>query len=282
MSKNQLLPEQVQEVLTEESLQQVEKAFKQRADLLVEAALTKQDELYATKLKDLITAIDKDHTAKLKRVVEAVDQSNATKLLKVVKKYEKEVNRDATNFKQTLVESISNYLEEYIDEAIPTQAIEEAVKNKTAISVLSNLRSVLAVDTALMSESVKDAVLDGKKQIDELQAEVEKLRKENTLVKEAYTKTKSNLLLETKTVGLSDKRKEYIKRVLGDKSPKFIEENFDYTLKLFDKKEKERIDVIKEQAFTKRTVKTDVQHTQSPQPIIENRNPYVDELRRMK
>lgn len=281
MSKNQLLPEQVQELLTEESLQQVEQAFKQRADLLVEAALTKQDELYATKLKDLISAIDKDHTAKLKRVVEAVDQANASKLLKVVKKYEKEVNRDATNFKQTLVESISNYLEEYIDEAIPAQAIEEAVKNKTAINVLSNLRSVLAVDTALMSESVKDAVLDGKKQIDELQSEVEKLRKENTLVKEAYTKTKSNLLLETKTAGLPDKKKEYIKRVLGDKSPKFIEENFDYTLKLFNKKEQERIDVIKEQAFTKRTVKADAP-TLIHQPIIEKRNPYLDELQRMK
>lgn len=282
MSKNQVLPEQVQEVLTEESLQQVEKAFKQRADLLVEAALTKQDELYAEKLKDLISAIDKDHTAKLKKVVEAVDHSNASKLLKVAKKYEREVNRDATSFKQTLVESISNYLEEYIDEAIPSQAIEEAVKNKTAMNVLSNLRSVLAVDTALMSESVKDAVLDGKKQIDDLQAEVEKLRKENTLVKEAYTKTKSNLLLETKTAGLPDKKKEYIKRVLGDKSPKFIEENFDYTLKLFNKKEQERIDVIKEQAFTKRTVKADVQHTTTHQPIVEQRNPYVDELRRMK
>ena len=41
-------------------------------------------------------------------------------------------------------------------------------------------------------------------------------------------------------------KEEYIKRVLSDKTPKFIEENFDYTLRLFDKKEQERIDIIRE------------------------------------
>jgi len=281
MIKNQLLPEQVQEILTEESLQQVEAAFKERTNLLIEAALTKQDELYTNKLKELISAIDKDHTSKLKRVVEAVDRSNANKLLTVVKKYEKEANKDASTFKKTLVESISRYLEEYIDETIPSKAIEEAVKNKTALNVLSNLRSVLAVDTALMSESVKTAVVDGKKQIDDLKAELEKVKKENALVKEAYSKTKSNLILETKTAGLPDKKKEYIKRVLGDKSPKFIEENFDYTLRLFNKKEQEKIEVIKEQAFSKRTVKSDVP---KPQQITEQStlNPYVEELRKMR
>jgi len=281
MIKNQLLPEQVQEILTEESLQQVEAAFKERTNLLIEAALTKQDELYTNKLKELISAIDKDHTSKLKRVVEAVDRSNANKLLTVVKKYEKEANKDASTFKKTLVESISRYLEEYIDETIPSKAIEEAVKNKTALNVLSNLRSVLAVDTALMYESVKTAVVEGKKQNDDLKAELEKVKKENALVKEAYSKTKSNLILETKTAGLPDKKKEYIKRVLGDKSPKFIEENFDYTLRLFNKKEQEKIEVIKEQAFSNRTVKSDVP---KPQQITEQStlNPYVEELRKMR
>jgi hypothetical protein len=35
------------------------------------------------------------------------------------------------HLKTTLVESISDYLEEYVDEAIPAQAIEEATKNRT-------------------------------------------------------------------------------------------------------------------------------------------------------
>ncbi len=43
---------------------------------------------------------------------------------------------ELVNLKTTLVESISDYLEEYLEESVPTQAIEEATKNRTAREVL--------------------------------------------------------------------------------------------------------------------------------------------------
>ena len=279
---NELLPKELQEVLTEESVNAIETAIKDKVELSVEAALTNQDELYAEKLEELISAIDKDHTGKLKRVVEAVDTSNATKLIKVVKRYENEINNSAAQFKETLVESISDYIEEYIDEAVPVQAIEEATKNRTAAEVLSNLRNVLAVDSTLMKESVKGAVMEGKNTIDDLTARLNEVEKENNLLKEAYNSTQADLFLEKKTSGLQDKKREYLRKVLGDKSPTFIKENFDYTARLFDKKEQERIDVIKEEAFTNRKVKAD-----APREVIEEKiapvtNPYLSELQRMK
>jgi len=278
---NELLPKELQEVLTEESVNAIETAIKDKVELSVEAALTNQDELYAEKLEELVSAIDKDHTGKLKRVVEAVDTSNATKLIKVVKRYENEINNSAAQFKETLVESISDYIEEYIDEAVPVQAIEEATKNRTAAEVLSNLRNVLAVDSTLMKESVKGAVMEGKNTIDDLTARLNEVEKENNLLKEAYNSTQADLFLEKKTSGLQDKKKEYLRKVLGDKSPTFIKENFDYTARLFDKKEQERIDVIKEEAFTNRKVKAD-----APKVIEEKiapvTNPYLSELQRMK
>ncbi len=278
---NELLPKELQEVLTEDSVNAIETAIKEKVELSVEAALTNQDELYAEKLEELVAAIDKDHTDKLKRVVEAVDTSNATKLIHVVKKYEKEINEDASNFKESLVESISDYIEEYIDESIPVAAIEEATKNRTASEVLSNLRNVLAVDSTLMKESVKGAVMEGKNTIDDLTARLNEVEKENNLLKEAYNSTQADLFLEKKTSGLQDKKKEYLRKVLGDKSPTFIKENFDYTARLFDKKEQERIDVIKEEAFTNRKVKAD-----APKVIEEKiapvTNPYLSELQRMK
>lgn len=279
---NELLPKELQEVLTEESVNAIETAIKEKVELSVEAALTNQDELYAEKLEELVSAIDKDHTDKLKRVVEAVDTSNATKLIKVVKRYENEINNSAAQFKETLVESISDYIEEYIDEAVPVQAIEEATKNRTAAEVLSNLRNVLAVDSTLMKESVKGAVMEGKNTIDDLTARLNEVEKENNLLKEAYNTTQADLFLEKKTSGLQDKKKEYLRKVLGDKSPTFIKENFDYTARLFDKKEQERIDVIKEEAFTNRKVKAD-----APREVIEEKkapvaNPYLSELQRMK
>lgn len=279
---NELLPKELQEVLTEDSVNAIETAIKEKVELSVEAALTNQDELYAEKLEELVSAIDKDHTDKLKRVVEAVDTSNATKLIKVVKRYENEINNSAAQFKETLVESISDYIEEYIDEAVPVQAIEEATKNRTAAEVLSNLRNVLAVDSTLMKESVKGAVMEGKNTIDDLTARLNEVEKENNLLKEAYNTTQADLFLEKKTSGLQDKKKEYLRKVLGDKSPTFIKENFDYTARLFDKKEQERIDVIKEEAFTNRKVKAD-----APREVIEEKkapvaNPYLSELQRMK
>ena len=284
MKVSTLITDEAKQVLTEESLQAIEEAFTKKLDLTVESALAQQDDLYAKKLQQLIAAIDKDHTAKLKRVVEAIDKDNSNKLVKVVKRYETELTNEAKSFKETLVESISNYLEEFLDEVVPAEAITEATKNRTAREVLGNLRKVLAIDSALMSESVQDAVIDGKKQIDELSKKVEELSRENALIKESYSKTKSALILESKTSGLSDKKKEYIKRVLGDKTPKFIEENFDYTLRLFDKKEQERIDIIKEQAFNERKVKADAPLIrESAQPKqSQDSNPYISELQRYK
>jgi len=286
MSNAQILPEDIKEVLTEESILTIEEAIKDKMSLSVESALTAQDELYAEKLTELIATIDKDHTAKLKRIVEAVDRNNAEKLVKVVKKYEKEVQEDAQKFKNTIVESISEYLEEFIDEAVPAEAILEATQNRTAMEVLGNLRSVLAIDSALMQESVKDAVVDGKTRISDLEATIAKVEKENNLLKEAYERNKAELVLESKITSLPEKKKEYLKRVLSDKSAKFIEENFDYTLRLFDKKEKERIDVIKEEAFDGRTVKADApvikESATEDKGVAASSNPYLSELARFK
>jgi hypothetical protein len=282
MKVNDLLPENAKEILTEESLTAIEQAFSNKLKLTVESALAQQDDLYAKKLNQLIAAIDKDHTSKLETVIEAIDRDNTKKLYNVVRRYEKSLTNEASKFKNTLVESISDYLEEFINEAIPFESIQEATKNRTAREVLTNLRKVLAVDSALMSESVQGAVIDGKNQIDTLTQQVEKLANENNVLKESYLKTKANLLIESKTSTLPEKKKEYIKRVLGDKTPKFIEENFDYTLKLFEKKEQERIEVIKEEAFKNRKVKSDAPILKEQVSTSRQVNPYVSELSKMK
>ena len=139
-----------------------------------------------------------------------------------------------------------------------------------------------------MSESVQSAVIDGKQQIDELSAKVEKLERENGLLKENYLKSKTALILEEKTKNLQEKRRDYIKRVLGDKTPKFIEENFDYVTRLFDKAEKGKLKVIKEEAIEQRKHKPDFVKT--PEKVVaENVNnnddtfdPYVSALSQVR
>jgi len=273
MKKNlkNLFTEDVQKVLTDETLTAIEEAFNTKVELTVESALKEQDEVYAGKLKTLIGAIDKDHTGKMKRIIEAVDKSNASKLVKLVKMYEKESKVDAENFKKILVESISSYLDEYVDQTIDKKDLAQAVKNKSAMNVLENLRKVFAVDYTMMNESVQEAVIDGKSQIDKLKDENAEIKKQFKALYEENQKTEVRSLLESKTSKFSESKKGFLKKALADKSVKFIEENFDYTSRLFDKQEKSKLQTLKEEAISKREVKPDFITPQKTEKVIEEK-----------
>ena len=254
-----LLKEATKGLLSEESLATIKDSFESavndRVTIHVEKALTEQDAEYTAKLEHLLEAIDTDHTRKLHRVVEAIDKNNTSKLQAVVRKYSGAITEQAGSFKDTLVEQISNYLDVYLEKSVPQASVNEAVKNKKAHMVLENLRKALAVDVTLMKESVKDAVLDGKAQITEATAAASKLQQQVATLNEKLMRAQADLVFEQKTSTLPDTKKAYARRVLQGKSAQFILENIDYTLSLFDKKEEERLDILKEEAFEKRVVR---------------------------
>jgi hypothetical protein len=282
-----LLKEATKGLLSEESLATIKDSFESavndRVTIHVEKALTEQDAEYTAKLEHLLEAIDTDHTRKLHRVVEAIDKNNASKLQAVVRKYSAAITEQADSFKDTLVEQISNYLDVYLEKSVPQASINEAVKNKKAHIVLENLRKALAVDVTLMKESVKDAVLDGKAQITEATAEANKLKAEVAALNEKLQRAQADLVFEQKTSTLPETKKAYARRVLQGKSAQFILENIDYTLSLFDKKEEERLDILKEEAFEKRVVREQhvvVEESTEQQPVATHGtvNNYLSEL----
>ena len=125
---------------------------------------------------------------------------------------------------------------EFIDSTIiPMEKHKEELKEK--VKILEGLRSHLAVDSALEKESIKEAVMDGHNQINEASKKLESVAEENAVLKEELDTVKAGLVLEQKTVGLDKRTKQYINKVLKGKNAEFIAENFDYTLKLFKKKE---------------------------------------------
>jgi regulator of replication initiation timing len=268
--------------LSEESMTKIQEAIetkvKEKVSIHVEKALTEQDELYSSKLNQLLKAIDSDHSKKLQKVVEAIDTDRASKLKMVVSKYEQTLNNDASAFKAQLVESISDYLETYLDEKVPTADIQEAVRNKKALVVLESLRNHLAVDAALQKESIKEAILDGKTQISEASQKLESVIQENTQLKSELDSIKANLFVEQKSASLDESQKKYIKKVMAGKSADFINENFDYTVKLFNKKSSDRLDTLKEEALSEST-KVDrvvLEQTEEQQP--QQLSPYLREL----
>jgi len=247
MEKNisELLKTATKDILTEDVLKEIETAYEASVDakvqLHVEKALNEQDEDYAKKLETLLEAIDADHVAKLKKVVEALDADRVRKLKQVIKKYESALTTEATNFKNQMVDQVSNYLELYLEEKLPTADLQEAVNNKRAASVLNEMRNMLSVDMALAQESIRDAVVDGKNKIDEAAKQLEAANKRVATLTEQLNVVNASLILEKKVSSLDEDKKKYMKKMLGSKSAKFIAENFDYTLGLYEKSEEERL-----------------------------------------
>lgn len=291
MEKNitQILKEATKDILTEDVLKEIETAFEQAVEtktlIHVEKALNEQDEDYAKKLETLVEAIDTDHTKKLNAVVEAIDQDRANKLATIIKKYENALVQEANNFKSTLVDQVSNYLDLYLEEKLPLAEIQEAVENKRANTVLNDIRNMLSVDMALAKDTIKDAVVDGKNRLDEAAQQLEAATKQINELKGKLTSTEAELVLEKKVSTLEEAEKAYMKKMLSGKTAKFITENYDYTLGLFSKSEEERLNSLKHEAVTE-AVSTHVdrpvieESTQETAPSNPAFNLYLKELKK--
>jgi hypothetical protein len=282
-----ILKEATQDLLSEEVLNEIESAFaaavSEKVQLHVTKALTEQDEDYSKKLEHLLEAIDADHTLKLQKVVEAIDVNHGEKLKSIVERYSVALKKEAAKFKEDTINGISTYLENYLDETIPADDIKGAVTNKKALEILGQLRSILGVDAALAKESVRDAIVDGKRQLDEASQKLEAATKELAAAKAQLAARDAELTLEKKTVGLNPRKRNYIGKVMKGKSSTFITENIDYALSLFDKTEKERLQNIKDEAINE-SAATNVDRPveESAQPVVEESvvqmNPYLSEL----
>ena len=284
MDIKQILSEATNGALNEEVLSEIENVFNQKindkVEIHVEAALNEQDELYTEKLNELVKKIDEDHSSKLKSVVEALDNDRTNKLKLVIDKYEGALDGEAEEFQSTLIESISDYLDVYLEEKIPVESVQEAVKNTKAKKILEGLRSHLAVDSALEKESIKEAVIDGHNQINEASKKLESVAEENAVLKEELDTAKASLVLEQKTAGLDKRVKQYINKVMQGKDAEFIAENFDYTLKLFKKKESNRLETLKEEALSTREDVDRVIYEDTTQEVVNESvsSPYLSEL----
>jgi hypothetical protein len=269
MDIKNILNEQFKDLITEDTLETIEEAFtqaveeksKEKIQLETESVKAQLDENYTAKLQEALQTIDNDHTAKLKKLVEAIDTDHAVKLQKLIKaidkkhtgmlkkvveKYENELTNEAKSFQDRLVEEISNYLDLYIDKTIPTEQISEAVKNIKAATQLNQIRQIVGINEEFVDSEVKEALIDGKKTIDSLKNELDGVLKENTELSQRASKAEAYILLESKTNDMPSAKKAFIVKLLGNKKPEYIEENFSYVVDMFEKQTQEDVDQAKE------------------------------------
>ena len=185
-------------------------------------------------------------------------------------------------FEQKINDRVEIHVEKALneqDELYTAESVKEAVKNTKAKKILEGLRSHLAVDSALEKESIKEAVIDGHNQINEASKKLESVAEENAVLKEELDTAKAKLVLEQKTAGLDKRTKQYVNKVMKGKDEEFINENFDYTLKLFKKKESDRLETLKEEALSTREDVDRVIYEDKQEVVNESvSSPYLDEL----
>jgi len=243
-------------VLNEETATAIAEAFTSAVDekvnakvsLELESALSKQDEEHASKLEKLLEAIDNDHSQKLETVVEAINLSHTSKLEKLVSYYRAALNEKAESFSNKVVEEISNFLDLYLEKAVPQVQLDEAVANTTAKQQLEQIKSILAFDPSSLNEDVKSLISQGKGKIDELQAQLNESYNENLALTQQLSHAKSALLLEEKTKGMRSAKKNFITKILSDKAPEYISENFNYVVEMFEREDKETSASLVEEA----------------------------------
>ena len=114
--------------------------------------------------------------------------------------------------------------------------------------------------------------------------ELTELTESHNKVSEELENLKKELYLEKKLVGLDEKKTNFVRKTFKDKDLAFIEENFEYTVNIFDKKALESLDILKEEAMTESKAKeAEVQVVEEnvDQPKTANSH-YAQELAAMR
>ncbi len=294
----ELLKKASGDILTEDTLTAIESAFstavndkaenisKTRLTLEVEKALIQQDEEHTAKLEKLLEAIDTDHTNKLRTVVAKQDDNHCKKLEFVVNKYRKQMVTEATALRDSLVNEMSNYMDLYLDKVVPKEIISEAIKNTQARTMVENIKKIISVDKSFVTEQIREALLDGKSQIDNLKRKVNQVMAENVDLNKQAKNAAANLILEQKTQGLPEDKKAYVRKVLAEKDPEYIAENFNYVVEMFERDEQDEVELLGESAKN-RAVSRDVDTPVTKKDVGENNNAdnapvneYLSELKR--
>jgi hypothetical protein len=143
---------------------------------------------------------------------------------------------------------MSNYLDLYLEKNLPTTQLEEAVANTYAKVQLGKIKEILKFDPETINEDVKKVLETGNSQIKELQEKLNESHNANAQLASEIESAKAALVLEKKTRGFSSAKREYLTKILCDKTPTYIEENFNYVVEMFEKNDSEEREVLAEQA----------------------------------
>ena len=203
-----------------------------RSTLEVENALKLQLEKFERASKIVLEKIDQDHTAKIKQVVEHINKDHTDKLNQIKEQHDKILKETAVEHRDFILESVDEFIDMYIEKNLPREHIAEAARNQYALKQIEEARKILGVDEKFIKSNIKEALVDGKKQVDTL-------LKENAELKKVRIVEESKNVLTKKTANLPSNVAKFVRSRLEGKSPEFIKENFQYVIDLYKRSQKQ-------------------------------------------
>ena len=238
--------------MLEEAIQSIDEDHAEKMKTVVEHI----DEQHTIALQKVVEAIDQDHSGKFQQAIEAIDEKHTAMLETVIEKYETLLKEEATAHKEGMINDISDYLDVYLEKHIPTTQISEAVDNIKSKRTLDQIRDLVSISEEYIDNEVKEALLDGKKTIDSLKKELNEAMKAKVELNKKLNQTESAYLLEQKTQKLASATKAHVNKLLKNKSPEFIQENFQYVVEMFEKDIADKDEDVKESVLNRRIVES--------------------------
>lgn len=239
-----LLPEALVKNLSEESLSALKEEFErlveskvaERVALATAAAETSLDEEVNRQTTELVHKIEEAHKIGLEKVVNHLTEKYENNLEKVRNYYKNQLGREALKFKNTLVESVSKYINARIDKLVPYEEVKAAVKNDTAMKVLESFKQQLNVGEAMKDANVRGAIMEGysmlqtaKKAEKAASEKAEKLQTQLDEMAESYA-------FERNLAQLDEDQKNFMIRMAKKAGVGYVNENMSYINSLYEKK----------------------------------------------
>ena len=277
------LSEESVKLIVDEFEAAISKSADERVQLAVEEAVSKYDEESEKKVKVYLENVDKDHTNKFQHALKLIDENHTKKLQFIVDKHKQALNEDANNFKEKMVQSVDTFLDLYVEKQVPVTDLKLAVENTHAKNVLDQLRKILAIDPEIITKEQKIQLQkvhsESKKDKEKLNATI----KENMELAMELKKIKANILLESKLEGLSTDKALFVKNLLSEKSEEQINNNFDAVCKMYEKKQDEATEkvrnLVNENKDNKNLVDVPKKKVSKKKVVSEGTSKYLEGLR---
>lgn len=257
--------------LDEASLDKVltlfENAVESKVKIATEVALNEQDEAYSKELKNLMTKLDEKHTAKLEEVVGVITENHTNKLQKIQKLYENHYKKEFNKFKNNLLKTNETFLEMYISKVMPDDVISEAVTVRKQAKLISEMKKMLALDTASTNNVVKEGILEAGKIIKESKEQINQLISEKAELENKIKSNERDILLNQKLNSVEASKRDTLRKIFKDADIEQINENFDYSSKLIDKQRKELKEELKNKNISQKKF---IPFNNKPSIIAEN------------